>query len=109
MRVHIPAEIKAKRNQGDAAAALVEEEIARREWEIKREAITKTAKLTLLTVANLLVEKRGWGTREGSTRLPELLRDVEQVIVQAGDRYGFDCVLTAQEARARANGFELSI
>lgn len=109
MKVRIPIEMTARRRD----AALYDAAVERRAEEIAQarvnEAIATTAKLTLLVVANLLVEEHGWGVGENATRLPQLLRRVEETIIRDGERYDYDCVLTAQEARARANGFEVSL
>ena len=109
MKAKIPAEIIARREKGDYISEMVKLGITQKKEEIEREAIAKATKLSILVISNLLVEKHGWGTRDGSTRLPELMEDVANVIIRDGERYGFDCVMAAQEARARANGFEVSV
>lgn len=79
----------------------------RREREILNESVAYAGKLAIAIIANLLIEKHGWGARKGSTRLKELIDDFYRVICEDGERYGYDCVMTAQIARLRAHGIEL--
>ncbi len=80
---------------------------SRREREIMEEAIVYTSELAMATIANLLIEKHGWGTGKSATRLRELMDDFERAINEDGRRYGYDFVYAAQTKRLREHGINL--
>lgn len=82
---------------------------SRREREILHEAIGYASMLAIAVIANLLIEKRGWGTRKNATKLRELIDDFFEVIDEAGERYGYDCVMTQQMNRLRDHGIDLHV
>lgn len=80
---------------------------SRREREILHEAIGYASELAIAVIANLLIEKHGWGSGANATRLPQLIEEFQTVIDEAGERYGYDCVMTQQVARLREHGIDL--
>lgn len=73
------------------------------------EAVGYASTLAIAVIANLLIEKHGWGSGANATRLPQLVEDFERVIDEAGERYGYDCVMTQQVARLREHGINLHV
>ena len=82
---------------------------SRREREIVHEAIGYASELAIAVIANLLIEKHGWGAGKNSTRLRGLIDDFIKVIDEAGERYGYDCVMTQQMSRLRDHGIDLHV
>ena len=98
MKAKLPAQYSARERKQAAA-----------EQKVRDEAIAYTSTLVMAVVANVLIERHGWGSRAGATRLPALLADVEREINEAGERYGCDCILAAQLRRLREHGVDLQL
>lgn len=79
------------------------------EQRVRNDAIAYASTLSIAAIANLLIEKHGWGSGANATRLPVLIADFERIIDEAGERYGDDCILTAQLSRLRGHGIELHV
>lgn len=77
------------------------------EQKTRDEAIDYASELALVVIANILIEKHGWGCGKSATRLQALFDEFERVIHEDGERYGYDCVLTAQRRKLRERGVHL--
>lgn len=109
MKARIPGRYRVPSRRQAEFDAIVAEEIAAQTAAIREEAIVYASKLSLAVIANLLIEKHGWGTGASATRLPELMADFDRVINEDGARYGYDCILEAQMMRLREHGINLHV
>jgi hypothetical protein len=91
MKARLPLEYRFKDLKRQAIEARVEQKSLEKAMEKDSYSVDITAMCFVLS----LIRNFGWGYSKTATRIPKLIRDVQDMLDYYINRYGHDCAMTA--------------